>query len=59
MKLTDLIGLSFENLRRRMGRTTLTIIGVVVGTCSIVVMMSLGIAMNVGFVARAFLDHKD
>ncbi|MBP8855133.1 MAG: ABC transporter permease [Oscillospiraceae bacterium] len=49
MKLTDLIGLSFENLRRRMGRTTLTIIGVVVGTCSIVVMMSLGIAMNVGF----------
>ncbi|MEG1568261.1 MAG: FtsX-like permease family protein [Oscillospiraceae bacterium] len=49
MKLRDLISLSFENLRRRMGRTTLTIIGVVVGTCSIVVMMSLGIAMNVGF----------
>ena len=49
MKISDLLALSFENLRRRMGRTVLTIIGVVVGTCSIVVMMSLGIAMNVGF----------
>ena len=49
MKISDLLGLSFENLRRRKGRTILTIIGVVVGTCSIVVMVSLGIAMNVGF----------
>ncbi|MEG0762413.1 MAG: ABC transporter permease [Oscillospiraceae bacterium] len=49
MKLKDLIALSFENLRRRFGRTALTIIGVVVGTCSIVVMVSLGIAMNLGF----------
>ncbi|WP_367924931.1 ABC transporter permease [uncultured Ruthenibacterium sp.] len=49
MKISDLLSLCFENLRRRKGRTTLTIIGVVVGTCSIVVMVSLGIAMNVGF----------
>ena len=49
MKLSDLLALSFENLRRRMGRTALTVIGVVVGTCSIVVMVSLGIAMNSGF----------
>ncbi|MEG0769807.1 MAG: ABC transporter permease [Ruthenibacterium sp.] len=49
MKASDLISLSFENLRRRMGRSVLTIIGVVVGTCSIVVMVSLGIAMNQGF----------
>ena len=49
MKISDLLSLSFENLRRRKGRTILTIIGVVVGTCSIVVMVSLGIAMNVGF----------
>ena len=49
MRISDLLSLSFENLRRRKGRTALTIIGVVVGTCSIVVMVSLGIAMNVGF----------
>lgn len=49
MRITDLISLCFENLRRRKGRTALTVIGVVVGTCSIVVMVSLGIAMNVGF----------
>lgn len=49
MKLSDLLALSFENLHRRRGRTALTVIGVVVGTCSIVVMVSLGIAMNQGF----------
>ena len=49
MRISDLLSLSFENLRRRKGRTALTIIGVIVGTCSIVVMVSLGIAMNVGF----------
>ncbi len=49
MKISDLLALSFENLRRRKGRTVLTIIGVVIGTCAIVVMVSLGIAMNEGF----------
>lgn len=49
MKISDLLALCFENLNRRKGRTTLTIIGVIVGTCSIVVMVSLGIAMNLGF----------
>ena len=47
MRITDLISLCFENLRRRKGRTALTVIGVMVGTCAIVVMVSLGIAMNV------------
>lgn len=51
MKIIDLLSLSFENLRRRFGRTALTIIGVVVGTCSILVMMSLGIAMDKNFSA--------
>lgn len=46
MKISDLIRLSTDNLRRRKGRTALTVIGVVVGTCAIVVMISLGIAMN-------------
>lgn len=49
MRITDLVSLCFENLRRRKGRTALTVIGVMVGTCAIVVMVSLGIAMNVGF----------
>jgi ABC-type antimicrobial peptide transport system permease subunit len=46
MKISDLVKLSTENLRRRKGRTALTVIGVVVGTCAIIVMISLGIAMN-------------
>ena len=47
MKISDLLRLSTDNLRRRKGRTALTIIGVVMGTCAIVVMISLGIATNV------------
>ena len=46
MKLFDLIDLCFRNLTRRKVRTLLTIIGVVVGTCAIVVMISLGIGMK-------------
>ncbi len=46
MRISDLVKLSTDNLRRRKGRTALTVIGVVVGTCAIVVMISLGIAMN-------------
>ncbi|MEE0800580.1 MAG: ABC transporter permease [Gemmiger sp.] len=46
MKISDQIGLSAKNLTRRMGRTALTVVGVVVGTCLIVVMISLGIAQN-------------
>ena len=36
MKISDLLKLSTDNLRRRKGRTALTVIGVVVGTCAIV-----------------------
>lgn len=46
MKISDLFRFSTDNLRRRKGRTVLTIIGVVVGVCAIVVMISLGIAVN-------------
>ncbi|GHU65533.1 ABC transporter permease [Clostridia bacterium] len=42
----DLFKFSVDNLRRRKGRTILTVIGVVVGVCAIVVMISLGIAVN-------------
>ena len=46
MKPRDLFVFSIDNLRRRKGRTILTVIGVVVGVCAIVVMVSLGIAVN-------------
>ena len=46
MRISDLLRLSLDNLRRRKGRTALTVIGVVVGSCAIVVMISLGIAVN-------------
>ena len=41
--------MGLKNLSRRKLRTSLTILGVVIGTFSIVVMMSLGIAMSEGF----------
>ncbi len=46
MKISDLVRLSTDNLRRRKGRTALTVVGVVIGTCAIVLMISLGIAIN-------------
>lgn len=46
MKTFDLIAVSFRNLWRRKLRTFLTVLGVVIGTSSIVIMLSLGLAMN-------------
>ncbi len=46
MRLSDLFTLAFNNLRRRKTRTFLTILGVVIGTASIVVMVSLGLGMS-------------
>lgn len=46
MKIIDMITLTFGNLWRRKVRTLLTVMGVVVGTCSIVVMISLGVGMD-------------
>ena len=46
MKIFDLFALSARNLARRKGRTALTVIGVAVGTCLIIVMISFGLAMN-------------
>ena len=50
MKWTDLIRLSFTNLWRRKTRTILTMIGTMIGTASIVVMVSLGIGINQGYI---------
>lgn len=46
MKRIDLLRMSSGNLRRRKLRTFLTVLGVVVGTASIVVMISLGLGMQ-------------
>ena len=49
MRISDLLKLAFRNLMRRKARTALTIIGVVIGTISIVVMVSIGIGVNQSF----------
>lgn len=46
MRFFDLLRMSVNNLRRRKLRTGLTVLGVVIGTASIVVMVSLGIGLK-------------
>ena len=46
MRFFDLLIMSINNLRRRKLRTGLTVLGVVIGTASIVVMVSLGIGLK-------------
>lgn len=52
MRSSDFIKMGLKNLFRRKLRTSLTIIGVVIGVFSIVVMVSLGIAMSEGYKAQ-------
>ena len=46
MRIIDIIGMSFKSLWRRKVRTLLTVLGVVIGSCAIVVMISLGLGMD-------------
>ena len=46
MSWMDLLRMSGSNLKRRKLRTFLTVLGVVIGTTSIVVMISLGLGMQ-------------
>ena len=46
MSVVDLLKMSLSSLWRRKLRTILTILGVVIGTASIVVMISLGLGLN-------------
>ena len=46
MKISDMLKMCFRNLWRRKGRTLLTVTGVVIGSCAVIVMISLGIGMN-------------
>lgn len=49
MRISDLIRLGLRNLNRRKARTALTVLGMVIGTISIVTMVSIGIGMNNSF----------
>jgi ABC-type antimicrobial peptide transport system permease subunit len=49
MKISDLLKLSFDNLRRRKGRTALTVLGVVIGASAIILMVSIGVALDKSF----------
>ena len=46
MRFLDLLAMSVNNLRRRKLRTALTVLGVVIGVASVVVMVSLGLGLN-------------
>ncbi|HUM84778.1 MAG TPA: ABC transporter permease [Lachnospiraceae bacterium] len=46
MKRQDIFHMCLQNLMRRKSRTFLTVLGVVIGCCSIVIMISLGIGMK-------------
>lgn len=52
MKISDIIGMSLTNLWRRKMRTALTVLGVIIGTASIVVMLSLGIGLKESMLAE-------
>ena len=49
MSSLDIIAMSFRNLFKRKLRTFLTVLGVVIGTSAIIVMVSLGLAVNANF----------
>ena len=46
MSRKDLLKMCFQNLLRRKSRTLLTLLGVLIGCCSIVIMVSIGIGMT-------------
>ena len=52
MNSRDMIDMALRNLWKRRLRTALTVLGVVIGTASIVVMVSIGIGMNKGFASQ-------
>ena len=46
MRPKDIFTMCVQNLMRRRARTFLTVLGVLIGCCSIVIMVSLGIGMK-------------
>jgi len=56
MRISDLIKMGLRNLTRRKARTGLTVLGVIIGTISIVIMVSIGIGMNNSF-DKQFMEN--
>ena len=56
MRISDLIKMGLRNLSRRKARTGLTVLGVIIGTISIVIMVSIGIGMNNSF-DKQFMEN--
>ena len=52
MKFLDLLRMSSSNLWKRKVRTVLTVLGVVIGVASIVVMVSLGLGLSRSLMAQ-------
>ncbi|MFT3888514.1 MAG: ABC transporter permease [Arachnia sp.] len=46
MRFSDLVASSLASLRQRAFRTTLTVLGVMIGTTAVIVMVSLGVGMS-------------
>ncbi len=49
MRISDLIKMGLRNLGRRKARTSLTVIGVIIGTISIMLMIAIGQGLNYNF----------
>ncbi|HMR12783.1 MAG TPA: ABC transporter permease [Arachnia sp.] len=52
MRFSDLVASSLASLRQRAFRTTLTVLGVMIGTTAVIVMVSLGIGMSQAFMGN-------
>ena len=48
MKVKDMMAMSAKNLLKRKVRTSLTVAGVLIGTCAIVIMLSIGLGLSEG-----------
>lgn len=52
MRFWDLLGTALSSLRQRLFRTSLTVLGVVIGTMAVVVMLSIGFGMSASMTAQ-------
>ncbi|MBB1482374.1 ABC transporter permease [Tessaracoccus sp. MC1865] len=52
MRWSDLLATSFASLRQRLFRTSLTVLGVLIGTTAVIVMVSLGVGLSSSFTAQ-------
>ena len=58
MKKSDLFQMALSNLRNRKTRTWLTVIGVIIGTCAIVIMVSIGVGIDKMVTAQYSSDNS-